>query len=495
MFWGTVFLLISNIYVKGLGFCYRVFLMRVFGAEGMGLIEMAMPIFTFMLVISGWGVSLGLSKKLAESGGCAQKGASLLKNALFLLVLFGLVVSCAALLFSPFIAKHLAPDERILPYLRVLIPAVLIIAVASPFRGFFQGLQQVGNLGAAQAIEQSARFCCGIYLAYKMASLAIEQTVTAAALASVAGEAAGLIFLLAAFTHYRRKQPVLKAVYSTKVCGELLAFGTPVTINRLVSSGILMAQALLIPHCLQNAGLNVVAATEAYGRLSGVALTLLNLPGVFTSALACALLPVVAESYLDKKRLAARLIPSLQALVICTLPGMAVLFLFAEPLCDGLFHCPLAAEPLRILAVCGIFEFFSGLLSTVLQGMGQLKALLINNIISGVCLLTAIVILCSRPAAGLAGAAISLNIYFIIAFILNCLTFQNKSGLHLPYLKLFFKPLSSVFLALIPFYLIKNIIFLQEKMAETAILACLYLILYFLILLSLGGLPKFWKRA
>ena len=38
LFLGTLLLLISNIIVKGLGFFYRVALVRLLGAEGIGLV-------------------------------------------------------------------------------------------------------------------------------------------------------------------------------------------------------------------------------------------------------------------------------------------------------------------------------------------------------------------------------------------------------------------------------------------------------------------------
>ena len=52
LFWGTILLLGSNIIVKGLGFFYRVILVRLLGVEGVGLIEMAAPIYSFLLVLA-----------------------------------------------------------------------------------------------------------------------------------------------------------------------------------------------------------------------------------------------------------------------------------------------------------------------------------------------------------------------------------------------------------------------------------------------------------
>ena len=56
LLYGTIILLMSNFLIKCLGFFYRVFLVRVLGTEGIGLIEMVTPFYTFIIVITTWGI-------------------------------------------------------------------------------------------------------------------------------------------------------------------------------------------------------------------------------------------------------------------------------------------------------------------------------------------------------------------------------------------------------------------------------------------------------
>ena len=106
--------------------------------------------------------------------------------------------------------------------------------------------------------------------------------------------------------------------------------GIPLIVSRLVSAAIMLAQAFMIPICLQRAEWDAHTVTEIYGRFSGVAVSLLHLPGVFTSALSVAVLPVVAESrlYADKSRqiLKQRVDLSLDLAVSFTVLGMLFLF-------------------------------------------------------------------------------------------------------------------------------------------------------------------------
>ena len=144
LFWGTAALLTANIFVKGLCFFYRIMLVRFFGAEGMGLIEMTMPLFSFLLVLSGAGISLALSQSVAAGSGDLRQRFS---TALILLCCFGALTMLLAFVLAPLLVQLLAADARILPCLRLLLPALLIISGASAFRGWFQGQQQVAVLG------------------------------------------------------------------------------------------------------------------------------------------------------------------------------------------------------------------------------------------------------------------------------------------------------------------------------------------------------------
>ena len=136
---GTTILLISNILVKGLGFAYRVFLVRLLGAEGMGLIEMVGPLYSFLLVLGGFGIPLAISQKTAEEAhGSPANLLSIFKSGRFLLFFFGLGTMALAYLFLPTLMQYFAPDQRIYLALKAILPAIPIISLASAYRGHFR---------------------------------------------------------------------------------------------------------------------------------------------------------------------------------------------------------------------------------------------------------------------------------------------------------------------------------------------------------------------
>ena len=439
LLYGTALLFASNVLVKGLGFFYRVILVRLLGAEGIGLVEMVTPIYSCLLVLAG----LGLQPALAQS--VAAKGAELaetdFRTARRMLLLSGASVTAVAIILAPLLSVRFAADARVEISLVAILPAVLIVSLASSWRGWFQGRRELGALGMSQNAEQIARVALGIYLVRRLRPLGIELAAAGVSLATVGGELIGYLYL-ALLGRFRRRKVIKKRLaVSWQTARRLLDYGLPMTGGRSVNSVLLMLQAYLIPFCLQKAGYGVAAATEIYGRFSGVALTLLHLPGVFASALATAVMPAVAGSIARPDALRDYIVRPLQATLICTLPGMALLFIYAGPLCSRLFDNAPAASILRLLAPGGVFFYMQMTLAGVLQGLGDVRRLLVNNALAGCVLLLGVWQLVPVNGLGIGGAALSADLSYLCGFLLHLAAVRRHLRQGLPWGRIAVPPL------------------------------------------------------
>lgn len=63
---GTVLLTITGVVVKLMGAAYRIPLSRLIGEEGMGLYQMAYPVYLVFLSVSTAGLPVAISKLVAE---------------------------------------------------------------------------------------------------------------------------------------------------------------------------------------------------------------------------------------------------------------------------------------------------------------------------------------------------------------------------------------------------------------------------------------------
>lgn len=495
LLYGAVILLISNLIIKLLGFFYRVFLVRILGTEGIGLMEMVIPLYTFTLVMATWGIPLAMSKMIAEevAVGNYKNVRKIFKITLILLLTSGTICTTLVYIFTPFIMKYFVADQRVYFCFITMIPAIFIIAICSVFRAYFQGIQQVSAIGISQTIEQSIRVIVGLTLAINLKKYGLEIAIIAISVATVLGEFSGLIFMI--FKYRNSKMPngnSSTTKTSMHILKKMFTFGTPVTITRVLATLLMALQAFLIPKSLIMAGYDLRTSTQIYGQFSGVALTLLHLPGMLTMSMAVSIIPAVAEAMGkgDIKLLTHRISEALQITIVFSIPSMIILYFYPRELCEGIFNAAGAGESLKILALGGVFLFLQQTLTGILQGIGHVKALLINLICSGTCLIGGIMFLTPIPNLGINGAAISLTISFIVGSMLNFYYIISRVNLNFSYINIIVKPVCAGIISLLILYQLDYYLrIILENLYVAIFFSILSMIsLYFLILLLLGGL-------
>ena len=491
LLWDASILLFSNIIVKGLGFAYRVLLVRYLGTECIGLVEMVTPLFSFLIVWSGLGIQTAMTQIIASR---PAERFLYLRTARWMLLANGTFVTLLSILAAPLLIQLAAPDPRVLLSFLCITPAILIISYASAYRGYLQGIRNMRPIAASQNTEQLIRSFVGVFLASQPIAFRLETASAAPSIATVCGEAAGLLMLLYCFRKDPEDTVKIKQRYTLSQCWaagkRMLSYGLPLTGGRLAASGIMMLQAMMIPICLQNAGWDTGSATALYGQFSGVAMSLLHLPGVFTSALSLVIMPAVAESIRPAQNnqaiLGRRITISLRATLICTVPGMLLLYLFAEPYCILIFNNAPAAQLLRILAAGGIFFYLQVSLTSILQGLGEVRRLLINSLISGAVLLLGIRFLTTNSHLGIVGAAIATSACWGVGFLLNYLYLRRRRGFSLGLAKAAFDPiLAALFTAFIyrEFAHFINISFPMTRLSATILQTLIVALLYGALLL------------
>ena len=126
-------LTVAGIVVKILGGLNRIFLSRLLGGEGIGLYQMAYPVYILLLSIIGAGIPIAVSIMIAEE---AAKGHySGVRRIFHVTLAFMTVVAVVCGLALPFGAHGLVEmgivrDSRAFPALAVLAPALSLSVIA-----------------------------------------------------------------------------------------------------------------------------------------------------------------------------------------------------------------------------------------------------------------------------------------------------------------------------------------------------------------------------
>ncbi|MHB8124771.1 MAG: putative polysaccharide biosynthesis protein [Desulfitobacteriaceae bacterium] len=462
--YGATILLGANLINRIIGFTYQYLIMTHIGGEAYGLFTMVFPVYMMALVLTTAGIPIAVSKMVSEeiSLGHHRQARAIFHLALIILIISGTVVSFGLFTLAPNLTHILFPDPRVLNVFLICTPTIIVVSIASAFRGYFQGLQNMVPTALSQICEQIVRVIVGFSMAERFLTKGVEWAAVGLAIGMLTGEIVGLITI--AFQYYKVKKKVIPAegdfpLPPIQTLINLWRLASPVTLGRLLSTGLSTLDAMLIPLRLQVAGFNASQAATLFGQLGGSAFTLLTFPSVFTFALSTSLIPSIAEATAQKRFQVVRVrsAEAIRLTILLGIPCLIVLFYFAYPL-TAFFKSSTIAPVLRILAIGGIFSYLQQTTSGILQGLGKVQLPVINSIIAAFFRIPVMYVLTALPQWGLIGSAWSYVLGFFIMAVLNLIAIIRYTGLPLDLQHFILQPISAGLLMLLTYHLLTPLV-------------------------------------
>ena len=434
---GTSILIGASLITRILGFVYRVMLTRLIGAQGIGLFQMVFPFLSLLLTFVTLGMGVTVSKFVAEAIAINAKKriSKIMFYAYAMTITSSLVLTCLAFFSSSWIARHLFTDPRAIYPFVTLLPVMIIIAISTVLRGYFQGRQQMGSPAIASMIETVIRIISVYFLTLFAVSLGLEYAAAGISLGMLLGEIGACLYMGFQYHRQRNQDDPLPTLTSQEektpsLLKAMLAMAMPITLSRILGSVIYALEPIIVTRSLLLAGFTTSAATKAYGEYSGMAIPLLVFPTVFTYSLAVSLIPDIAESIATAKKqaIALRMEQVFKATAIIGLPASIFLLQLAYPLCEVIFHHGGVAPMLAIMAPCGFFLYLQAPLAGILQGMNKAGTVMRNGLIGSISKLGIIAWLTSNPSIGIQGIAWSVTISVIVTTFLHIGSLQKQIG-------------------------------------------------------------------
>jgi stage V sporulation protein B len=424
---GVLILAGAGLLNRIIGFIYRIVVMRTIGPEGVGLYEMVFPLYTLIVVITTAGIPIAIAKTVAELK--AKRYLNTIKKLLFLNLAIMIFTSILAfiiiLMLRPIILPTLLPDPRAIFPFMTMVPALILVALSSVIRGYFQGLQQMTPSAISQVSEQIVRTSLGVALAYKLMPYGPAYAATGLAVGMVIGETIGLISLLFFLRQSLRKKDEVPSVNDKKnifpIMRQILFLAMPVTSTRIVAAGIMSLQAILIPKRLQAAGLSVNEATATFGEFTGIALSLIGLPTLFSNAMAISLVPSISEALIRKQYevIRHRVQLALSITVITGLPWVILYLFLPDNLTQIIFGKKGFAQPLQLLALGSIFLYLQQTMLGIFQGLGRVDIALKNIVFGAIINLALVYYLTGIELLSIRGTAIAYSVTWFLVSVLN----------------------------------------------------------------------------
>lgn len=386
---GTLILSLTSITSRVIGFFYRIYLSRMFGAENLGILQLTGPICAMVFAMTGAGMQTAISKYVSSVTVKESKKqqAYLYYGLTFVLIIAG---CCSYLVYTyaDTLATHFLSETRTAPLLQVLAFSFPLSAAHACINGYFLGKGKTTITAASQLIEQCVRvgvvyICCSSFMA-----TGDSPDLAFTAWGAFWGEAAALgITGLALLLDFYKSTPHAHLTYHSQkrnrhIIKDLLKLALPLNINRLSVNFLQSIESIRLPMMLQLYGMTDSAALSTYGILTGMALPVLFFPGAFTGALSAMLLPTIsqANSKQDKEKIKTITINTSFLVVFSGLIFGILFFMFSDFLADIIFKEPLAGVYIRALCMLCPFMYVNTIFSSILQGLGDAMSILFINI-------------------------------------------------------------------------------------------------------------------
>lgn len=393
-------LTMANGATRAVGFAMHLLLARWMGAEALGVMEMAHSVEMLALTPVTAGLPAAMSRLTAQRPACdrpevLRSGAALVRH-------LALWLMPALALLSPLIA-YLLGDERVLPSIWVSVPGILLLGLGAVYNGYCYGQGNAALPAMNECVEQGVRFLLAVALLLGLRGRSIALTAALPGAAETVAALAALLVLLR-----RVPLPPSAAAPSRALQQEITRLATPTVLSRLCATGMRAAGAVLLPVCLRRSGLTAAAATAQFGMLNGMAMPLMMLPGIITSALSMVAAPAISarEGRPDQLRALARQLYLGGAAI-----GMAaacLLALSADFLAVQLYQTAALAPLLRLMAPITLLFGLQQVQYGIITGLGLQRRALTGTVLGALTQLALIALLAPIARLRIFGAAIAM---------------------------------------------------------------------------------------
>ncbi len=461
---GTALLAAATAIVKVIGALYKIPLKMIIGDEGFSYFNTAYEIYSLLLLISTAGLPVAMSRMISQASalGHSNQVRKVYTTSRNLFLAMGIVGTLLMTLLCKQLARFQGQPDAWYA-IACLGPCVLLICMMSTYRGFFQGQGNMIPTSVSQVLEALVKLVVGIGLALAVISLSgsIPKAAGGAILGVTVSCVASVLYLLGCFRKDYRQLPESSepALSQGKTARQLLAIAVPITIGAaglqlltVLETGIYMDNLLELLHSGRyNTKVVQALREQVLANYPGISLenlqnkiaanlkgiynmtqTVYNLPVAFVAPITISIIPAITSHLTLQNNQGAKTTAESAARItglIC-MPCAVGLIVLAAPvmsLLGGYSGQPLtlAAQLMRIMGVCIIFNSVVLLTNAIMQAHGHANLPVVNMFIGGILKLIAVFVLTANPHIAILGTPIGSFLCYVSITVLNLMTMRK----------------------------------------------------------------------
>lgn len=409
---------------RSLGFLYRIVLARLIGAEGMGIYQVALSLFSVFLTMGTGGIPVTVSRFISKSKAENKPldGRKSVSAGLLLSTLLTAPIALFLILF-PSTVSFLFTDDSCLPVFRILMSGLFFSSIFAVIRGSFWGNKNFLLPAVLELTEEIVMVIAGILLLQNVSSF--QRGATLAAWAVVLSYLVS--FTLSVLSFFIKGGALANPKSAIK---PLFNASLPITSVRAGGSLINSAVAVVLPLMLVKSGVEKTQALQLFGAVSGMAMPILFIPSTVIGALSLVLVPELSEDFYRKnyKRLYHNVTRGISTALFVACFLTPFFYVLGDELGRIAFSNPLAGECIRKGCIVLIPMSITMITTGILNSMGFEKQTFTFYFVSAATLLVCVLFL---PAfIGVYAYVVGLIASFIVNALCN-LVFLFKNCPHL----------------------------------------------------------------
>jgi stage V sporulation protein B len=424
---GMSILVIATFLGEVVEFLVNMILARELGESGMGQFMTILPTIFLIMMLASFELPVSISKMVAERDETYHR--IMIRHAVRLALLFTAVLFFAAAVILPMVPVFHDYHPLLKWVVLSLIPVMTISAIA---RGFFMGKQEMGKIAVSHFLRRVVQLIL-LTLLFQYFSFDREAALLVAFCTLAGSELVVFLYLLHHFIMSYQKITTVPGKYLSgrDVRKNLMAVSVPTTGLRIFHSLTHAIQPFLIKAAVVSAGVSPELATEQFGMMAGVAMTIGFFPAFIAHSFLIILIPTVSKAYAEKEF--HKLQKLLQQVMLLTflygLPAVTAFYFLAEPMTARFFHSEDAAIYVQLLAPYFLFHYFTIPMQAYLIGLGLVKDAFIHSVYATVVTFSLIYLLGSRPEWQMEGVIVGMNAGSLVILFLHYLTICKKIGI------------------------------------------------------------------
>lgn len=438
-------LAVAGILVRIIGMIYRIPLQNKLGDDAMGIYSAAYNIYNIILLLSSYSIPLAVSKMVAARVSVKQYKNSyrIFKGAMVFAVAVGLIAAAICWFGAGFFANKVLNMPDTVYAIRVLAPAIFIMAVLGVLRGYFQGMSTMIPTAVSQLLEQIVNAGVSLGAAFYLFGLGAQMDAAkgsgnmasaygaaGATLGTVAGALMALLFC--GFVFFAHQQTMSRKVARDKKSpaepySQLIRILVATIVPVVVSSAIYNISSLvdnsIFGYYVKFNDISDATYKSLWGIYSGKYTLLTNVPIAIANALASSVIPALTVSVTQRNRgeTLMRVNMAIRFTMIIAIPCTVGLMVLAGPIVKLLYPSDsgLASEMLILGGMAVAFFSLSTVTNAILQGINKMKVPVRNALISLIIHVGVLMLLLFGFNMGINGVVIANMLFGLTMCMLN----------------------------------------------------------------------------